>query len=138
MAAFSSLKTELTKLALWFARLPILRQVVVKLFKYMNPFSTHEKLYENDFWIVIHHPQPAYALHLLLIPKRGCESFMAAPEDDPNLYQSLFNAVRHMINHYHLDATRYRLIMNGGANQTFPQWHYHLISSQPPTESPHA
>ncbi len=137
MAAFSSLKTELTKLALRLARLPILRQVVVKLFKHMNPFSAQKKLYENDFWIVIHHPQPTHALHLLLIPKRGYETFMTAP-DDPDLYRSLFDAVRQMISRFQLNATRYRLIMNGGTHQTIPQWHCHLISSQPPTENSHA
>ena len=86
---------------------------------------------ENDHWIAFYHPDPDYPLHILILPKRAIESLAAAPENDHGLYSDLFLMVKDLINECHISESGYRLITNGGPNQTIPQWHWHLISENP-------
>lgn len=78
--------------------------------------------------MAFHHPKPDYPLHILIVPKQYLPSMMDAHEDDSALFVALFELVRELIVHFHLNEHRYRLITNGGDNQRVPQWHWHLVS----------
>ena len=115
---------RLLALSRWQPIGPITRWV----FKKMHHFLPVDRLSENEDWVAIHHPQPEYPLHILILPKQSFELLSESPEDQPTLYASLFEIVKGLICEFNLDNRGYRLITNGGPNQSIPLWHWHLIS----------
>lgn len=87
-----------------------------------------DRLIENENWLAFHHPKPEYPLHILILPKQSISSLLEAKQ--PGLFVSLFEVVKDLIDEFDLDRKGYRLITNGGPNQSIPQWHWHLISEQ--------
>jgi len=51
-----------------------------------------------------------------------------AASPDADLFTDLMEIVQALVTDFHLEARGYRLITNGGPNQTIPQWHWHLVS----------
>jgi histidine triad (HIT) family protein len=88
-----------------------------------------ELLAENDHWIAFQHPQPDYALHILIVPREAIPNLTAASLDSGEPFIALFNIVQTLIAKFNLEKVGYRLITNGGPNQTIPQWHWHLVSA---------
>lgn len=128
-ARLSSPKTKFLALGLKAARWPLFRPLVRLVFNHMDQFLPVERLYENDHWVAFQHPQPEYALHILIVPKKAVPSLAAAALEPPERFAALFEAVQTLIGRYHLEDFGYRLITNGGPNQTIPQWHWHLVSA---------
>lgn len=138
MAKLNSLKAEgfafLSRVARW----EPLRPLVTLFFDHLEALLPGQRLFENTTWVALHHPSPCYPVHILLVPKRAVPSLLHAPQNDPAFYQGLFEAVRALITDFNLARCGYRLIINGGPNQTIPQMHCHLISESPPPGDPHA
>lgn len=128
MARSSSLKTRLIGLGLRVARWRILRPLVRFFFKNMDSVLSVDRLYRNDHWVAFHHPQPEYPLHILIVSRENILSLMQAPVDSVESYPALFAAVQTLVAEFGLEDCGYRLICNGGPNQSIPQWHWHLIS----------
>lgn len=99
-------------------------------FNHMENFLPAERLYETTHWAAFKHPQPDYPLHILILPKQSIPALTDAPPD-PVLYAELFEVVQKLIIDFELEVRGYRLITNGGPNQTIPQWHWHLVSEEP-------
>ena len=129
MARLSSLKTKLLALGLKAARWPLFRPLVSLVFNHMDHFLPVERLVENDHWVAFQHPQPDYALHILIVPKKAIPTLAAASLEHPAPFAMLFEVVQTLISRYDLEHWGYRLITNGGPNQTIPQWHWHLVSA---------
>jgi histidine triad (HIT) family protein len=127
MARSSSLKTEFLSLLLTVARWYPLRPLAGFLYRHINRFLPVDRLCENAHWTAFHHPQPDYPLHILILPKQEIPSMPLAPCDDPSLYADLFLLVNQLIEKFDLEAKGYRLITNGGLNQSIPVWHWHLV-----------
>lgn len=85
-------------------------------------------IYEGSYWRALYHPKPTYPLHILILPKSGIRSLTDAPNDSDAFYSELFVIIKKLVEEFNLEAFGYRLITNGGSNQTVPQWHWHLIS----------
>jgi len=131
MTVRSSLrKSKLAQGLLWAARRPFFRPLVTLLFKFMTPILFTGRCFENAHWVAFHHPQPDDPLHILILPKKSLPSLMAASLES-NLNLDLTKAVQALSADYHPEACGYRMITNGWANQTIPQWHWHLISDNP-------
>lgn len=128
MARLSSLKTKFAGLLLKLGRVRLLGPLVQFFFTRMNTFLPVERLSENEYWVAFHHPQPEYPLHILILPKRKIKNLMDVTSDSSELFSTLFSMVQALIDAYHLELHGYRLITNGGPNQSIPQWHWHLIS----------
>ncbi len=107
-----------------------MRPAVRFFFKTMAHQYSAKNLQENDDWVAFHHPQPAYSLHILILPKGGFAALSEVPEGQPALFTSLFKLVNDLIKAFDLETRGYRLITNGGPNQSIPQWHWHLISEE--------
>ena len=105
--------------------------MVIFFFTHMDRFLPVDRLYENDSWLVFEHPQPDYPLHFLILPKESIQSLMDSPLKSPELYRDFMTAVQTLVRQYDLESRGYRLITNGGPNQSIPQWHWHLISEIP-------
>lgn len=131
MARSPSLKTEFLALLLRFARWRPVRPLVPVFFQHLGRFLPVDRLGENAHWIACDHPSPAYPVHILILPKQAIPSLPCAPDDHPDLFADLFSLVQSLIRDLELEPRGYRLITNGGPNQSIPVWHWHLVSETP-------
>ncbi len=92
-------------------------------------------LRESAGWIVFVHPSPAYPVHLVVLPKKPIRNWMALSVDDGQLFGEFIQLTQAMIRDFELEPAGYRLILNGGPNQTFPHMHFHLIAGDPLPEN---
>ena len=86
-----------------------------------------KRLRETDTLMAFHHPKPAYPFHVLLVPKKAVGSLNDLDPTDIMFLADLYSTVQNIVNEFQLPA--YRLIVNGGEYQDFPQLHFHLISN---------
>ena len=84
------------------------------------------RLRETETLMAFYHPKPSYKFHVLLIPKKALVSLKELDPNDSAFLTDLYSTVQSLVNEFHLSA--YRLIVNGGDYQDFPQLHFHLIS----------
>jgi len=85
------------------------------------------RLRESEHLLAFRHPKPAYAFHVVLVPRRSIATFAGLDPADPFLAE-LVTAVQSLVSEFHLQA--YRLVVNGGEYQDFPYLHFHLISEE--------
>ena len=85
-----------------------------------------QRLRETDTWMAFYHPKPVYNFHVLLVPKKSVTSLMDVDPTDSAFFTDLYSTVQSLVDEFHLSA--YRLVVNGGEYQDFPQLHFHLIS----------
>lgn len=85
-----------------------------------------KRLRETESLMAIYHPKPSYPFHILLVPKKAVKSLMEIDASDSAFLTDLYSTVQGLVEEFHLTA--YRLIVNGGEYQDFPQLHFHLIS----------
>ena len=98
------------------------------LFAHMSFALPVKRLYESDILVAFHHPRPSYPFHVLLVPKRAVRSLMELSSSDSQFLIELMETVQSLVKQFDLQAKGYRLIVNGGPNQEFPQLHFHLVS----------
>jgi histidine triad (HIT) family protein len=85
-----------------------------------------KRLRETKSLMAFHHPKPSYPFHVVLVPKKAVKSLTDFDPDDSIFLRDLFSTVQSLVDEYELKA--YRLIVNGGEYQDFPQLHFHLVS----------
>lgn len=86
-----------------------------------------KRLRETNTLMAFHHPKPSYPFHVLLVPKKSVASLKVFDTTDAAFLTDLYSTVQTIVNEFHLPA--YRLIVNGGEYQDFPQLHFHLVSN---------
>jgi histidine triad (HIT) family protein len=86
-----------------------------------------KRLRETETLMAFHHPKPSYQFHVLLVPKKAVASLSDFDSKDTSFLSDLYSTVQGLVDEFHLAA--YRLIVNGGEYQDFPQLHFHLISN---------
>ena len=96
------------------------------LFAHMSFAIPVKRLRETETLMAFHHPKPAYPFHVLLVPKKAVASLTELDPTDTVFLTDLYSTVQNLVNEFHLSA--YRLIVNGGEVQDFPQLHFHLVS----------
>jgi diadenosine tetraphosphate (Ap4A) HIT family hydrolase len=62
------------------------------------------------------------------MPKKDIQSLTQLDQEQSEFLLDLFATVRSLIQEFILDEKGYRLVVNGGEYQEFPQLHFHLIS----------
>ena len=85
-----------------------------------------KRLRETETLIAFDHPKPSYPFHVLLVPKKAVSSLKEFDTTDTTFLTDLYSIVQQLVSEFQLPA--YRLIVNGGEYQDFPQLHFHLIS----------
>ena len=85
-----------------------------------------QRLRETNTLMAFHHPKPSYKFHVLLVPKKAVASLKEFDSHDSEFLVDLYSTVQSIVDAFQLSA--YRLIVNGGDYQDFPQMHFHLIS----------
>jgi histidine triad (HIT) family protein len=96
------------------------------IFAHMSFAIPVKRLHETETLMAFHHPKPAYPFHVLLVPKKALISLKEFDPTDTAFLTDLYSTVQTLVNEFQLPA--YRLIVNGGEYQDFPQLHFHLIS----------
>lgn len=87
-----------------------------------------KRLRETSNLLAFHHPAPVYPFHALIVPKKPVASLAKLEPDDTAFLTDLFATVQSLVQEFNLAEGGYRLIVNGGAYQDFPQLHFHLVS----------
>jgi len=113
------------------ARSPMGRRVIGWMFAHMSFAIPVRRLRETPTLLAFHHPQPAYALHILIVPKAARAGLADLSAADAPFLVDLFDVVRSLAAEFALDETGYRLVANGGAYQDIPHLHFHLIADAP-------
>lgn len=85
-----------------------------------------KRLRETETLLAFYHPKPVYPFHVLLVPKKSVASLKEFDSKDAAFLIDLYSTVQGLVAEFQLTA--YRLIVNGGEYQDFPQLHFHLIS----------
>ncbi len=85
-----------------------------------------ERLRETDTLVAFYHPEPAHSFHVLVVPKKAVASLADLSPGDSAFLSDLVSTVQALVDQFKLPA--YRLIVNGGDYQDFPQLHFHLVS----------
>jgi len=128
MARSFSLKSKIFSVLLKTGGSRCLKPVFIFIFNHLGNIMSDRNLLESRNWRAFYHHKPLYPLHVLILPKSSVVSLMEAPKDSAEFYSDLFIVVKKLIDEFNLEHWGYRLITNGGPNQSFPQWHWHLIS----------
>ena len=97
------------------------------IFAHMSFAIPVKRLCETETLMAFHHPKPAYPFHVLLVPKKAVTSLKEFDPTDAAFLTDLYSTVQNLVNEFQLPA--YRLIVNGGEYQDFPQLHFHLVST---------
>ena len=103
----------------------LLAPLIGWIFEHMSFAIPVKRLRETDNLMVFRHPKPTYPFHVLLVPKKAIASFLDL-EPGSAFLTDLTAAVQSLVEEYQLTA--WRLIVNGGENQDFPQLHFHLVA----------
>jgi histidine triad (HIT) family protein len=111
----------------WFANTSIGMKLIGWIFAKMNFLLPVDRLHETETLIAFYHPKPTYSFHILIVPKKAVQTLSDLDPNDSAFLTDLFSTVQALVNEFHLPA--YRLIVNGGEYQDFPQLHFHLISN---------
>jgi histidine triad (HIT) family protein len=96
------------------------------IFAYMSFAIPVKRLHETETLLAFHHPKPSYSFHVLLVPKKAVASLKDLDTKDTSFLTDLYSTVQILVAEFELPA--YRLIVNGGEVQDFPQLHFHLVS----------
>ncbi|SRR6266498_1205263 len=98
------------------------------IFEHMSFAIPVKRLRETETLMAFYHPKPAYRFHVLLVPKKAVASLKELDPLDTTFLTDLYSTVQNLVNEFQLAEGAYRLIVNGGKVQDFPQLHFHLIS----------
>jgi histidine triad (HIT) family protein len=98
------------------------------IFAHMSFALPVQRLKETKNLIAFYHPKPAYPVHILLVPKKSIASLEELSAQDSDFLIDLIQCVQTLVAELNLSAAGYRLVVNGGEFQDFPQLHFHLIA----------
>jgi histidine triad (HIT) family protein len=104
----------------------LLAPLIGWVFAHMSFAIPVQRLRETETLMAFHHPRPSYPFHVLLVPKKAVASLKELDSTDTAFLIDLFATVQNLVIEFELPA--YRLIVNGGEFQDFPQLHFHLVS----------
>ena len=113
------------------SQVSIVRKIFVWGLANMNDWLPIDKISETDSLICFHHPQPVYPIHILLVPKDEIHDLSQFVPGQSEFFQDLIVTVQNLVVEFNLEEHGYRLILNGGEYQDFPQLHFHLTSGAP-------
>jgi histidine triad (HIT) family protein len=107
---------------------PVLQKAVGWGFEHMSFLIPAKRLKETPSLIAFHHPKPCYPVHILIVPKKAMPSLLGLNADDSDFLLDLVETIQNLVRELELEQSGYRVIVNGGTNQDFPQLHFHLVS----------
>lgn len=89
-----------------------------------------KRLRETETLLAFYHPNPSYAVHVLILPKRAWASLLEMQAGDAAFFKDLIETVQGLVRELGLEEQGYRLIVNGGAFQDVGMVHFHLVAGK--------
>jgi histidine triad (HIT) family protein len=86
-----------------------------------------EWLRQTENLLAFYHPQPAYPVHILIVPRRAIAGMHTLGPAERDLLLEVFQVVQSLVTELALQERGYRLVVNGGPYQELPHLHFHLI-----------
>jgi histidine triad (HIT) family protein len=120
----------ISRLAFAAARWPPMGALAGWLFAHMSFALPIQRLRQTETLVAFHHPHPAHAVHILIVPRRSIAGLHALTPQDQDFMADLIRVVQELVNELGLMERGYRLVVNGGRYQDFPQLHFHLIADE--------
>lgn len=111
------------------------KRLIAWMFVHARKLLPITPLRENAHWVAFCHPAPAYPVHILIVPKAAVSNWLVLDAQGAALMADFVSLSQSMIRDFELEPAGYRLIMNGGPNQTFPQLHFHLVAGDQLSDS---
>lgn len=84
----------------------------------------------TTYWMAFCHPNPSYPVHIVVVPRKQWSDWLAIDPGDLETMREFVELTQSMIREFELTPAGYRLITNGGKNQTFPHLHFHLVAGE--------
>jgi histidine triad (HIT) family protein len=84
---------------------------------------------ESPRALAFRHTRPAYAVHVVVIPRAHIPSLLEL--NDSSLLQELIDLVRRVVREVLDDEGACRVVVNFGAYQDSPHLHWHVIAGAP-------
>lgn len=97
---------------------------------HMSNFKPDQVISKTDSLICFHHPRPGNPIHILLVPREDVRDLTQLDPGESVFLRDVFATVRKLVETMSLQEQGYRLVVNGGEYQEFPQLHFHLISGE--------
>jgi len=97
--------------------------------KHFTSILPLNKILETEHALVIQHPAPVYALHLLILPKAGWRDMSEVDGNNP-FWAELPVLIDRLAAANHLHDKGYRLIINNGEYQDIKMLHVHFVSGE--------
>jgi len=113
---------------------PVISRLLALAFKRVDFLLPIRILKRSAHCLAFAHPQPAYAVHILIVPREQIASLLDIDEEQQVFLSAMIRMAREMIAEMRLDEVGYRMVINGGAYQEIPLLHLHLIAGCLPAE----
>lgn len=82
---------------------------------------------ETDKTLVINHPQAAYPIHYVVIPKKDIKNIADITEEDKEYLVDAFAVIENLIKEKNI-SDDYKVITNGPGYQSVSYLHFHLVA----------
>jgi hypothetical protein len=92
--------------------------------------STSSAIERDRYIDRISSPQTKLSSAYIAFTKEGNRELSEVSEEDGDFFADLCRCGLSLVLRYKLEQSGYRLIVNGGAYQEFPQLHFHLTSNE--------
>jgi len=91
-----------------------------------------EKVYEDENFFVIRDINPAYKVHLLIIPRKHIASVNDVSEVDDAIFSSIFRVAKKVAEILGVEESGYRVLVNTGkdAGQIVFHFHMHFLAGE--------
>ena len=122
------MKRRLGAVSLDLARTRIGGRLIIWILRQMGSVLPFPRLHETPNLLAFFHPNPSYAFHALIVPRRYIASLNEIEATDSPFLRDVFITAQRLADEYHLEQNGYQLVVNGGKYQEFPWLHFHLIS----------
>jgi len=80
-----------------------------------------KRLRETETLMAFYHTNKSYQFNVLIAPKKAVASLEEFDSTDTNFLTDLYSTLQSLVDEFHLAEGAYRLIVNGGEYQDFPQ-----------------
>ena len=112
------------------AQSQLLRPIIVWGIAHMSNFIPNQVIRETESLTCFYHPRPDYPIHILLVPKEEIHDVLELDPEGSEFLQDVFITIKSLVKELNLGEQGYRVVVNGGSYQDFPQLHFHLISGE--------
>ena len=90
-----------------------------------------EVIWEDDYALVFHHPNPKFKVHVMVVPKKHVTSLMDKEALDGRLLASMVKGVQQAASLTGVDKTGFYFRGNAGFPEVTPHMHWHVIGVEP-------